>query len=120
LHHKRRKSTTGAQGGSSLELCVAGALLPNAVLVAFIGGITVQDCGDGVVDVGIEAAEVACAMCGLLPGFRQELVTSEVRGIRYVVFVASGGIACTSRRGKQDIRIDGRQVLAVPDRPVLR
>lgn len=54
------------------------------------------------------AAEAARALCVLLPGFKQELLTSEERGIRYAVFVGKENIGEERLReppGGQDIRI---------------
>lgn len=54
------------------------------------------------------AAEAARALCVLLPGFKQELATSEERGIRYAVFVGKENVGedrLHEPPGRQDIRI---------------
>lgn len=54
------------------------------------------------------AAEAARALCVLLPGFKQELATSEERGIRYAVFVGKENVGedrLHEPPGNQDIRI---------------
>lgn len=54
------------------------------------------------------AAEAARALCVLLPGFKQELATSEERGIRYAVFVGKENVGedrLHEPPGGQDIRI---------------
>lgn len=54
------------------------------------------------------AAEAARALCILLPGFKQELLTSEERGIRYAVFVGKENIGedrLHEPPGGHDIRI---------------
>ena len=54
------------------------------------------------------AAEAARALCVLLPGFKQELATSEERGVRYAVFVGKENVGedrLHEPPGNQDIRI---------------
>lgn len=54
------------------------------------------------------AAEAARALCVLLPGFKQELATSEERGIRYAVFVGKENVGedrLHEPPGNEDIRI---------------
>lgn len=54
------------------------------------------------------AAEAARALCIVLPGFKQELLTSEERGIRYAVFFGKENIGedrLHEPPGRHDIRI---------------
>lgn len=54
------------------------------------------------------AAEAARALCVLLPGFKQELATSEERGVRYAVFVGKDNVGedrLHEPPGNEDIRI---------------
>ncbi|WP_454056027.1 tail assembly protein [Cupriavidus sp. Marseille-Q8015] len=54
------------------------------------------------------AAEAARALCVMLPGFRQELASSEERGIRYAVFVGKDNLSKERLHeppGGHDIRI---------------